>query len=198
MQQRSRERHLLESEDEIQLRQQTNAARSRESRQRNQEAQTTLRHQYLHQEGWTDPQRQLHQQPWVMNSMSSFHNKQTKWKQKLCTVCHEVWPTRGNHRESVDLNNSHICTRCKCDKGEPKRYLQLNDMDPHTVPECLQNLTQIEEMLIARVCPVMCIYRKHGGQRGYKGHVINFPQNVKEFITKLPSSVSRLPILVVR
>lgn len=39
-------------------------------------------------------------------------------------------------------------------------------MDPKSVPPCLRNLSQIEEMLIARACPIMSIYRKHGGQRG--------------------------------
>ena len=37
-------------------------------------------------------------------------------------------------------------------------------MHPRAVPECLQNLTQIEEMLIARVSSIMYVYRKHGGQ----------------------------------
>ena len=59
-------------------------------------------------------------------------------------------------------------------------------------------ISQVEEMLIARACPIMCIYRKHGGQRGYKGHVINFPQNVQGFLNTLPCNVTELPILVVR
>ena len=42
-------------------------------------------------------------------------------------------------------------------------------MDPGALPVELQGLT---EMLIARACPIMCVYRKHGGQRGYKGHVL--------------------------
>ena len=46
-------------------------------------------------------------------------------------------------------------------------------MDPDTSPLELQGLTDIEEMLIARGCPIMCVYRKHGGQRGYRGHVLN-------------------------
>ena len=71
-------------------------------------------------------------------------------------------------------------------------------MDPGIVPECLQNLSQVEEMLIARVCPIMCVYQKHGGQHGYKGHVINFPQDVQGFLDKLPCSVKDLPVLVVR
>ena len=46
-------------------------------------------------------------------------------------------------------------------------------MDPDTSTLELQGLTDIEEMLIARGCPIMCVYRKHGGQRGYRGHVLN-------------------------
>ena len=37
-------------------------------------------------------------------------------------------------------------------------------MHPRAVPECLQNLTQIEEMLIAHVSSIMYVYIKHGGQ----------------------------------
>ena len=71
-------------------------------------------------------------------------------------------------------------------------------MHPGDVPSCLQGLTQVEEMLIARACPIMCIYRKHGGQRGYKGHVVNLPQNIQGFLDTLPSYVNDLPILIVR
>ena len=37
-------------------------------------------------------------------------------------------------------------------------------MDPGVVLLELQGLTEIEEMLIARDCPIICVYRKHGGQ----------------------------------
>ena len=36
------------------------------------------------------------------------------------------------------------------------------------------------------------------GQHGYRGHVINFPQNIQGFLDKLPCNVDNLPILVVR
>ena len=71
-------------------------------------------------------------------------------------------------------------------------------MDPGIVPEQLKGLTQVEEMLISRVGPIMRIYRKHGGQRGYKGHVLNLPQDVQSFLNRLPSQVADLPVLVVR
>lgn len=40
-------------------------------------------------------------------------------------------------------------------------------------------------MLIARVCPVMYIYIKHGGHWGYRGHILNMPQDVQSFIDRL-------------
>jgi hypothetical protein len=71
-------------------------------------------------------------------------------------------------------------------------------MHPGDVPSALQAMTQVEEMLIARTCPIMSVYRKHGGQWGYKGHVVNLPQDLQGFLNRLPCSVSDLPILVIR
>lgn len=134
-------------------------------------------------------------QPWVQNTMACFHQKQQKLQHQLCRTCHEIWPT------PTKPNGDFTCTRCKRDKGQPKCFSRENEIDPGPVPECLRNLSQIEEMLIARACPIMCVYRKHGGQRGYKGHVINFPQNfpqnVQNFLNKLPRPVNELPILIV-
>ncbi len=56
-------------------------------------------------------------------------------------------------------------------------------MIPRQAPPCLLGLSQVEEMLIARACPIMCVYRKHGGQRGYRGHVLNLPQDIQQFLT---------------
>ena len=59
-------------------------------------------------------------------------------------------------------------------------------------------MTHVEEMLISRVCPIMRIYRKHGGQRGFKGHVLNLPQDVQSFLNRLPSQAADSPVLVVQ
>src|SRR5579862_7106014 len=79
-----------------------------------------------------------------------------------------------------------------------KKFSKDNDMDPGEVPEELQGLTDIEEMLIAQVFTVMSIYRLRGGQHGYRGNIINFPQDVQEFTTHLPRQPSTLNVLVVR
>lgn len=59
-------------------------------------------------------------------------------------------------------------------------------MIPSQVPCELQGLTQVEEMLIARALPIMTVYIKPGGQRGYSGHCINLPQHVEELALSLP------------
>ena len=127
------------------------------------------------------------------NTMNNFHNQQVQWKQSLCTTCHEMWPSRYK-----TCKHMYECKRCTCDKSTPKKYSQANNMNPGSVPECLQDLTQIEEMLIARASPIMYIYKKQGGQRGYKGHVLNLSQDVQSLLDKLPPNINNLPILVLR
>ena len=80
------------------------------------------------------------------------------------------------------------CFRCKRNKLVHKKFSAENDMDPGPVPPCLQGLSQVEEMLIARALPIMSVYRKKGGQRGYCGHVLNIPQDIQEFVNTTPSS----------
>ena len=46
----------------------------------------------------------------------------------------------------------------------PMLFSADNDMEPGRVPTCLEEMTQVEEMLIARACPIMTVYHKHGGQ----------------------------------
>ena len=53
-------------------------------------------------------------------------------------------------------------------------------------------------MLVSAIMPVMSIYRLPYGHYGYSGHVINFPQDVKSFATRLPRLPSEIDILVVR
>lgn len=75
-------------------------------------------------------------------------------------------------------------------------------MDPGFVPEELQNLTFIEQMLIARVQPVMRVYRitTRGipGQYFYKDNIINVGQDINEIAHLLPRIMSNLDVIVVR
>ena len=49
-----------------------------------------------------------------------------------------------------------------------------------------QGLTQVEEMLISAVMPIMSLYRLPQEQYGYTGHVVNLPQDVASFAQSLP------------
>jgi len=59
-------------------------------------------------------------------------------------------------------------------------------------------LTQTEEMLIARALPIMRVYIKPGGQRGYSGHCINLPQDIKELASALPRYPKDIAVVVVK
>ena len=69
-------------------------------------------------------------------------------------------------------------------------------MIPSSVPPELRNLTQIEEMLMARALPTMRV--KSGRQRGFSGHCVNLPQNVSELATSLPRYPKDLAAIIVK
>ena len=62
----------------------------------------------------------------------------------------------------------------------------------------IKGLSQAEEMLISTVMALMSIYRLPYGQHGYKGHVINLPQDVTSFASSLPRNTKNLDVLIVR
>lgn len=47
-----------------------------------------------------------------------------------------------------------ICNKCRQERGI-HRFSTLNNMDPRSQPHVLANLTQVEEMSIARVSPIL-------------------------------------------
>ena len=63
---------------------------------------------------------------------------------------------------------------------------------------CTQDLTQVEEMLISAVLPIMSLYKLPHGQYAYSGHVINLPQDVASFANSLPKLPSELDVIIVR
>ncbi|CAH3134206.1 unnamed protein product [Porites lobata] len=101
-------------------------------------------------------------------------------------------------RVSEETVDHYQCQRCIRDKQQQKKFSKENDMVPSLVPLQLQGLTQVEEMLIARALPVMRVYIKPGGQRGYSGHCINLPQDIAELAHSLPRYPKDLSVIVVK
>ena len=59
------------------MRQRSSERRQQET-QDDSETQQTARYAYLHDKGWADSQKALHEQPWVKETMIKFHQKQDK------------------------------------------------------------------------------------------------------------------------
>ena len=134
----------------------------------------------------------IHVQKWAIKNMQDFHNS-LKFKIFMCELCHEAWPLSSKGKKK----SPYICSRCSRDKNGVKKFSSQNGMTPSQVPNELQGLTQLEEMLIARVFPVISVYTKPGGQKAYKGHCINFSQDIQELANSLPTYPSELPVIVV-
>ncbi|CAG8585309.1 10452_t:CDS:2, partial [Racocetra fulgida] len=121
--------------------------------------------------------------------LQQFRNKMGRLKHTLCPICNECFP-------SINLAVGE-CRRCYYEKTLPKKFLFDNNMDSGEVPEELQELMKIEEMLIVQVFPIMVVYRLRGEQYGYRGNIINFPQDIEEFTTRLLWHPSSLNMLIV-
>jgi hypothetical protein len=70
-------------------------------------------------------------------------------------------------------------------------------MDPGDMPD-LPVLTQVEEMLIARVHVFMEVRQVRGQQYKYKGHVVNFLRDTGRVYNKLPLLPSDLEVILLR
>src|SRR2546429_3629822 len=121
--------------------------------------------------------------------LKKFRKKMENIRYKTCDVCNE-------HIPSLQIVKG-MCRRCSKEKGT-KKFSSENDMDPGEVPDELKELTEIEEMLIAQVFSVVTVYRLKGGQNGYRGNVISFPQDIQNFTNLLLRNPSSLDVLVIR
>lgn len=137
-----------------------------------------------------DTSLRVQEESYANSQMKAFHNSM-KMKIYQCSICKEGWPQRIKKLERKQF----ICRRCSIDKKEPKLFSFENNMIPSVVPEELSILSQCEEILIARAFPVIQVYTKAGGSYGYKGHVINLPNNVQHIADILPHNPKDLPII---
>ena len=70
------------------------------------------------------------------------------WNMANMPICHNV---------SKQL---YECYRRSCAKSNSKKFSKANNMHHRSVPECLQDLTQAEENLIARFTYYVCIQKE--------------------------------------
>ncbi|KAK3918290.1 Ribonuclease 3 [Frankliniella fusca] len=104
----------------------------------------------------------------------------------ICNQCNEKIMV-----SSLKKNFNKCQHRAHCWK-----YSVFNNMDPGEVPEELKGLTFIEEQVIARVHPMITVFKIKGHQYAYRGNVISFSQDVQEIANQLPHKVKDLDSVI--
>ena len=100
----------------------------------------------------------------------------------------------------MDLKGQ-VCHACFLrDKRNQSPFLMSadNNMDPGELPAHLPELTQVEEMIIARSHVQMMVHRYRGHQYHYTGHCVSFMQNTVRTVDVLPNLPSELDVVVLR
>ena len=65
---------------------------------------------------------------------------------------------RSARNDDWSAKAQETCTRCRRDKKVPKVWSGENNMDPIAVPEILSDMSDAEEMLIARLAPTVHVH----------------------------------------
>ena len=125
------------------------------------------------------------------------HKKIHEWIDQLaevqmCHVCQESYA-------GIQVCNSSTCPMCvRClREGSNHRFSTRNHMDLGTQPHVLEDLTQIEEMLIACASPILHAIHSIGGKYKYRGHTISFLQEVKDVSKTFPWHINNSDLMVI-
>lgn len=126
--------------------------------------------------------------------LQDFHGALRSENMEFCRRCRERW-------FSMNLKEG-VCTRCetidrKRTTNEPYMFSWTNKLDSGDMPN-LPELTQVEEMLIARVHVFVELRQVRGQQYKYKSHVVNFLRNTARLFNSLPLLPEHLDIILLR
>lgn len=144
----------------------------------------------------------LHMHPAIKNAQKAFSTVMYSKKMHYCMFCCATSFSQG-----ISTSDPKECKSCEVDRRDHngiRRLAEENNCSP--LPFDLRKftrpppLTEIEEMLIAKVFSIMKIFRLVGGQTALRGNILNVAQDISSVVeaTTLPHSISSLPILLVR
>jgi hypothetical protein len=129
--------------------------------------------------------------------IQDFNRAMEDIQMETCQRCQE-------HGFAMDLKGS-ICHRCFLRDTDNRKqpvtpFLMSaeNHIDPGVVPSYLLELSQVEEMVIARAYVQMLVKRVRGHQYQYTGHCVAFMQNIVRTVDMLPNLPSELDIVLLR
>lgn len=122
----------------------------------------------------------------------------------ICCECRPCWNTsetrvthvRAGERRGRKRKREKDCTSCQRD---PVLLSEQNCMVPSKPPDVLSALNFVEQVLVARVHPLLRILRWRGhGQRLLASPVTNIRQDVGEITRTLPLLPKDLPVLMIK
>ena len=116
---------------------------------------------------------------------------------EYCPRCHERWFGMSLHAADG------ICNRCHTrDKNIAEGQPFLMSAENHTLvpepPAFLPALTDVEEILIARIKVAIQVWLVKGAQWKYTGHVVNFMRDTGKIYRKLPTLPEDADIVLIR
>ena len=76
--------------------------------------------------------------------------------------------------------------------------IPLLDELPLQIQKDFEEMTQIEEMLISPIVPIMSVYRLSGGQLVNSGYCASFAQDVQPICDTLPKLASEISLIVIQ
>ena len=140
----------------------------------------------------------VHNNPIYKANLKSDHILKNLKLSETCNICKECW---------YDLHigkRNQLCTRCANEKKRMKKqnktfqFSSENNMHPDKVPDEIKDLSFIELAAIRLIQPMFHVIQTKGGGLKMRGHCIAFEQDIPEFVTRLPHTPEKLPVLILR
>ena len=152
-----------------------------------------------------------HESKYAVENLIEFSNEIHQYEHKHCQTCHQRWPEikkkYNNPFKDLKEKNCESCfkhirdfnNQTGPDKSSNNPFTKQNKMIPSPVPDCLKNLSFTEKLLIAKVNPVLSIYKMPTNkQTKFTGHIINISQDITEIAHTLPRLPSEVDTLIIR
>ena len=137
--------------------------------------------------------------PETQDYQEKFASKMNMFKMFWCKTCKER--SIGKKQCKSIPGECTDCEKSRKQNGGITMLSSANDQDPYPkgirLPPGLVMPTQIEEMLLGRIFPIMRVFRLGNGEIGYKGSVLNVEQDASPIWTRLPVRPNQYPFLFI-
>ncbi len=145
------------------------------------------------------PTIKLEDFPETQDYQEKFASKMNMFKMFWCKTCKER--SIGKKQCKSIPGECTDCEKSRKQNGGIAMLSSDNDQDPYPkgirLPPGLVMPTQIEEMLLGRIFPIMRVFRLGNGEIGYKSSVLNVEQDASPIWTRLPVRPNQYPFLFI-